>query len=70
MATFIRSPDDAKIKNKMLFASSHDALNQRLDGIAFNLRKFMRQTQAQRSATHPVRRLFLFRRRRCCLVYL
>jgi hypothetical protein len=27
-----RSPDDANIKNKMIFASSKDALRRRLDG--------------------------------------
>jgi hypothetical protein len=33
----VRSPDDAKIKDKMLFASSHEALRQRLDGITFQV---------------------------------
>lgn len=33
----IRSPDDAKIKDKMLLASSHEALKHRLDGIAFEV---------------------------------
>ncbi|KAF8439950.1 putative COF1-cofilin [Boletus edulis BED1] len=31
------SPDDAKIKNKMVFASSHESLKQMLDGIAFEV---------------------------------
>ncbi|RSH92754.1 cofilin [Saitozyma podzolica] len=31
------SPDDANIKNKMIFASSKDALRRRLDGIAIEL---------------------------------
>ncbi|KAN0080208.1 hypothetical protein V8E55_009774 [Tylopilus felleus] len=31
------SPDDAKIKDKMLLASSHEALKHRLDGIAFEV---------------------------------
>lgn len=30
----VRSPDDAKIKNKMLYASSKDALRKTLVGIA------------------------------------
>lgn len=34
---FIRSPDDAKIKDKMLFASSREALKHKLDGIAFEV---------------------------------
>lgn len=29
----IRSPDNARIKNKMVFASSKDALRRSLDGI-------------------------------------
>jgi hypothetical protein len=32
-----RSPDDAKIKNKMLFASSKDALRRALVGIAVEI---------------------------------
>jgi cofilin len=32
-----RSPDDAKIKNKMLYASSKDALRRSLDGIAVEI---------------------------------
>jgi cofilin len=33
----IRSPDDAKIKQKMLFASSKDALRRSLVGVAFEI---------------------------------
>lgn len=33
----IRSPDDAKIKQKMLFASSKDALRRSLVGIAVEI---------------------------------
>lgn len=32
-----RSPDDAKIKNKMLYASSKDALRRALVGIAIEI---------------------------------
>jgi cofilin len=32
-----RSPDDANVKNKMIFASSKDALRRRLDGIHIEL---------------------------------
>lgn len=32
-----RSPDDAKIKDKMVFASSSETLKQKLDGIAFEV---------------------------------
>lgn len=32
-----RSPDEANIKNKMLFAASKDALKRRLDGVAFEV---------------------------------
>ncbi|KAG9310903.1 actin depolymerizing factor [Chiua virens] len=31
------SPDDAKVKDKMVFASSHEALKRKLDGIAFEV---------------------------------
>ena len=34
---FIRTPDDAKIKPKMLFASSRDAIRRKLDGIALEI---------------------------------
>ena len=34
---FIRSPDDAKVKPKMLFASSRDAIRRSLDGIALEI---------------------------------
>lgn len=34
---FVRSPDEAKIKPKMLFASSRDALRRKLDGIAIEI---------------------------------
>ncbi|KAF9066747.1 actin depolymerizing factor [Rhodocollybia butyracea] len=34
---YMWSPDTAKIKNKMLFASSKDALRKRLDGIAIEV---------------------------------
>lgn len=33
----IRAPDDAKIKDKMLFASSHEAFKHRLDGVGFEV---------------------------------
>lgn len=33
----IRSPDDAKIKDKMLFASSKDALRRSLVGVALEI---------------------------------
>lgn len=32
-----RSPDDANVRNKMIYASSKDALRARLDGIATEL---------------------------------
>jgi cofilin len=34
---FIRSPDVAKVKHKMLFASSRDAIRRSLDGIALEI---------------------------------
>lgn len=34
---FIRAPDEAKIKSKMVFASSRDALRRKLDGIAVEI---------------------------------
>lgn len=34
---FIRSPDEAKVKSKMVFASSRDALRRKLDGIAVEI---------------------------------
>ena len=37
LITSIRSPDDAKIKNKMLYASSKDALRRSLVGIAVEI---------------------------------
>ena len=49
----IRSPDDAKIKSKMLFASSKDALRRSLVGIAAEIQGTDFSEVAHESGTSP-----------------
>ena len=50
----IRSPDDAKIKQKMLFASSKDALRRSLVGIAAEIQGTDYSEVAHESGTSRV----------------
>lgn len=59
---FIRSPDDAKVRPKMVFASSRDALKRKLDGISLEIQG------TDPSEVSYETGLLAFARTRCCML--
>ena len=55
----IRSPEDATVKDKMLFASSREALRRRLDGIAFEVQGTDPSEISYNTGSSPTRKIAL-----------
>lgn len=63
--TLIRSPDDAKIKRKMLFAASKEALRRSLVGIAIEIQGTDLSEVAHETGTSDSRLLIIYDRHPC-----